>query len=108
MISFCVSVLINGDLENGGHELRTDESGVYYETGFSDVKSYYEIGSVTLPLSEKFLYVDASDLDLGETIWTLEEFEAIYAENAFYFQSSSTSVVVENGVITSLARIYVP
>lgn len=102
------SVLINGGLENGGHELRTDESGVYYETGFSDVKSYYEIGSVTLPLSEKFVYVDASDLDLGETIWTLEEFEAMYEGIAFYFQPSSTSVVVENGAVTSLTRIYVP
>ena len=102
------SVLINGGLENGGHELRTDESGVYYETGFSDVKSYYEIGSVTLPLSEKFVYVDASDLDLGETIWTLEEFEAMYEGIVFYFQPSSTSVVVENGAVTSLTRIYVP
>ena len=102
------SVLINGGLENGGHELRTDESGVYYETGYSDVKSYYEIGSVTLPLSEQFVYVDASDLDSGETIWNLEEFEAMYAEIAFYFQPSSTSVVVENGVITSLTQVYVP
>ena len=103
-----VSVLINGGLENGGHELRTDESGVYYETGFSDVKSYYEIGSVTLPLSEKFVYVDASDLDSGETIWNLEEFEAMYERISFYFQPSSTSVVVENGVITSLTQVYVP
>ena len=102
------SVLINGGLEYGGHELRTDESGVYYETGYSDVKSYYEIGGVTLPLFEQFVYVDASDLDLGERIWTLEEFEAMYAETAFYFQPSSTSVVVENGMITSLTRIYVP
>lgn len=102
------SVLINGGLESGGYELRTDESGVYYETGFSDVKSYYEIGSVTLPLSEKFVYVDASDLDLGKTIWTLDEFEEIYERIAFYFQPSSTCVVVENGVITSLTRIYVP
>ena len=102
------SVLINGGLENGGHELRTDESGVYYETGFSDVKSYYEIGSVTLPLSEKFVYVDASDLDSGETIWNLEEFEAMYERISFYFQPSSTSVVVENGVITSLTQVYVP
>ena len=102
------SVLINGGLENGGHELRTAESGVYYETGFSDVKSYYEIGSVTLPLSEEFVYVDASDLDLGETIWSLEEFESTYEKIAFYFQPSSTSVVVENGVITSLTRVYVP
>lgn len=102
------SVLINGGLENGGHELRTDESGVYYETGFSDVKSYYEIGSVTLPLSEKFVYVDASDLDLGETIWNLEEFEAMYEGITFYFQPSSTSVVVENGVVASLTQVYVP
>ena len=102
------SVLINGGLENGGHELRTNENGAYYETGFSDVKSYYEIGSVTLPLSEEFVYMDASNLDLGETSWSLEGFESMYAEIAFYFQPSSTSVVVENGMITSLIQVYVP
>jgi len=102
------SVLINGGLEKGGHELRTDENGVYYESGFSDIKSYYEIGSVTLPLSEKFVYVDASDLDQGERLWSLEEFEAMYEAVAFYFQPSSTSVVVADGVIASLTRVYVP
>ena len=63
---------------------------------------------MTLPLSAQFVYVDASDLDLGEAIWNLEEFEAMYAEIAFYFQPSSTSVVVENGMITSLTQVYVP
>lgn len=102
------SLLINGGLENGGHELRTDENGVYYETGYSDVKSYYEIGRAALPLAEQFVYVDASDLDQGETVWSAEEFEAMYAELAFYFQPGSTSVVVENGMVTSLRRVYVP
>ena len=102
------SILINGGLEKGGHELRTDGSGVYYETGFSDAKSYYEIGSVTLPLSSDFVYVDASDLDLGETRYSLEEFISLYEETAFYFQPGSTSAVVENGEIIALTRIYVP
>ena len=29
----------------------------------NDVKSYYELGNVTLPVSEVFEYVDESDLD---------------------------------------------
>ena len=102
------SVLINGGLENGGHELRAGEGGIYYETGFSDVKSYYELGSIALPLSAAFVYVDASDLDLGESRWPLEAFESMYEEIAFYSQPGSTSVVVEDGAVVSLIRVYVP
>ena len=102
------SVRINGGLENGGHELRTDGNGVYFETGYSDVKSYYAIGSVTLPVSSDFAYVDASDLDQDETLRPLEELISEHTEHASWFRPGSTSILVENGVITSLTRIYVP
>ena len=101
------SILINGGLEKGGHELRT-KGGVYYETGFSDVRSYYAIGTITLPLAPDFVYIDASDLDQGEARWSAEAFASMYEKIAQYFQPSSTSIVVEKGVVTSLTRIYVP
>jgi len=102
------TLLINGGLDHGGHELRTEENGVYFETGYSDVKSYYTLGDATLPVSSDFVYIDASDLDNGEKIYSLEEFQELYSEISFLFQPGGTEILVENGVITSLTRIYTP
>ena len=38
------TISINGGLENGGFDLVTDDGGVFYETGFNDVKNWCEIG----------------------------------------------------------------
>ena len=37
-------VRINGGEENGGFDLISNDSTVYYETGMNDIKAYYEIG----------------------------------------------------------------
>ena len=56
-------VRINGGEENGGFDLVSNDSTVYYETGMNDIKAYYEIGMVTLPVSDEFEYIDESVLD---------------------------------------------
>ena len=38
------TIHINGGLEAGGFDLVTNDSGIFYETGFNDVKNWYEIG----------------------------------------------------------------
>ena len=48
------TIIINGGLDQGGYELVTDESGVFYETGYSDVKSYYSIGEAVIRVSTEF------------------------------------------------------
>ena len=54
-----------GGEENGGFDLISNDNTVYYETGMSDVKSYYILGKATLPVADEFEYVDESDLDNG-------------------------------------------
>lgn len=102
------AICINGGLDQGGYELITGENGVYYETGYSDVKSYYPIGEAVLPLSPDFLYTDSSDLDAGDRNYGQDVF---WDENSlmdYFFTPHNTSILIENGRVTAMHRIYVP
>ena len=61
-------VFINGGLEEGGFDLFTDESGIFYEQGFNDVKSWYEVGEATIRVSADFMGYDNADLEKGELL----------------------------------------
>ncbi len=102
------AVLLNGGLDNGGHDLFTNENGVYFETGYSDVKSYYELGEVTLPFAPDAVFTDGMDLDAGEVTYApadlLDEESGIYDS----FTPHNTSIVVQDGQIVAMARIYTP
>ena len=102
------SIEINGGLDMGGYELRTDNHTVYFETGYSDVKSYYALGEVTLPVSDTFVFTDGFDLDKGETLYSLDDFLA--EKTAFYFSFTphDTTIVIEDGQIIAMKRIYTP
>ena len=54
-------VTINGGLEQGGVDLTSDDSGVYYAVGMDDVKSYHELGRITVPVAEGFVLTDNAD-----------------------------------------------
>lgn len=54
-------VTINGGLEQGGVDLTSDDSGVYYAVGLDDAKSYHELGRITVPVAEGFVLTDNSD-----------------------------------------------
>ena len=101
------SVVINGGLDNDGYELRSDDSTVFYEIGYSDTLSYYEFGEVSLPISADFVYTDSSDLEAGTITMTLDEFMA--ADNLdYYFNANNTTLQVMNGAVVALTRIYTP
>ena len=99
---------INGGLDMGGYELRTDEHTVYYEIGYSDVKSYYELGEVTLPISADFIFTDGFDLDKGPVTYHAEDLLADTTEFYFSFTPSDTTIIIENGKIIAMERIYTP
>jgi len=100
-------VIINGGLDKGGRELATDESGVYFESGYNDAKTYRELGVVTLPLAPDFVFTDASDPDKPPATHTAE---ALSAESGLmpYFSPSNTRVIIENGLVTAMERRYIP
>ena len=101
-------VRINGGEEKGGFDLASDDSTVYYEIGMSDVKNYYELGEFTLPVSDEFEYVDESDLDSEIKIYYPGDFLTDDAGIIYNFTPNNTKIVIENGVITKMVKVYTP
>ena len=101
-------LLINGGLDENGYDLRTDENTVWYECGYSDIKSYYELGKVTLRVSADMNFYDSSDLDKGECIYYPGDFLVEDAGIVYHFTPNNTSIVVEDGMIIAMYRRYAP
>lgn len=101
-------VRINGGEENGGFDLISNDNTVYYETGMNDIKSYYELGKVTLPVSDEFEYIDSSDLDAEEKIYYPGDFLADDEEIEYNFSPNNTSIVIENGNVVKMNKVYMP
>lgn len=101
-------VRINGGLDNGGYDLRTDDDGVYYETGYSDMKSWNAIGVVTLPVSADFILTDDANPDNPGTTYSLDDLldnDAVFGTS---FTPHNTTIVIEDGVVTQMHRRYTP
>ena len=101
-------VRINGGEENGGFDLDSNDSTVYYESGMNDIKAYYELGGITIPVSDEFEYVDESDLDAGAKKYFAGDFLTDDAGIEYNFSPNNTSIVIENGKIVKMNKIYIP
>ena len=102
------AVQINGGLDAGGYELVTDEYTVYYETGYSDVKTYFELGSAVLPVSGDFVFVDSADPEGSTQTFTLEDLFTDKVAHVYGFTPHNTRIVIEGGVVTRMERVYTP
>lgn len=102
------TLFINGELESGGYEFFTDESGVWFESGFNDAKSYYEIGKATVRVSPDFEFVDSSDLEQGDITYYPGDFLTNEAGIVYHFVPENTCVVIEDGMIIKMERRYIP
>lgn len=102
------AVLINGGLDNGGYELQSAGGGVFYEANYSDAKSYYSIGEATLQVSPDFLYTDTSDLDKDPVIYYPGDFLIEDTGIDYNFVPGNTSIVIENGSVIAMNRVYMP
>ena len=101
-------IRINDGEDNGGFDLISNDSTVYYETGMNDVKAYYELGEVTLPVSTEFIYSDESDLDAGAKEYYPGDFLTDDAGIEYSFSPNNTSIVIENGTIIKMSKVYMP
>lgn len=99
-------IIVNGGIENGGRYFKTDDKGVYFESGMNDIHSYYEIGENTYMLSADFVFTDNSDMDNPKT-YTAEELMALLAKDT-HFVNSNTIVETSDGVVTAIVRNYIP
>ncbi|MBR5445181.1 MAG: hypothetical protein IKV57_03610 [Clostridia bacterium] len=100
-------IIINGGLEEGGFDLFTNNSGIYYETGFNDAKSWYEVGEATIRVSADFKGTDNSNPDLGEVILYPGDF-LVGAVTDYNFTPYNTTIRVEGGQIVEMNRIFMP
>ena len=100
-------VRINGGEENGGFDLISNDGTVYYEIGMSDIKAYYELGKASLPVSDEFEYIDESDPDAGAKHYAAGD---LLADDKieYNFSPNNTSIVIENGTITKMNKVYMP
>ena len=101
-------LLINGGLDNGGYEFGTDDTTVWYECGYSDAKSYYELGKATIRVSADMNFYDSSDLDKGEVMYYPGDFLTDKAGIVYHFVPGNTSIVIEDGMIIEMYRSYMP
>ena len=98
---------INGGLEEGGFDLVTDESGIFYETGFNDAKNWYEVGEATIRVSADFEGRDNSDPEQGEVVIYPGDF-LVGAVTDYNFTPYNTTIRVQDGQIVEPNRAYMP
>ena len=101
------TIYINGGLENGGFDLVTDDCGIFYETGFNDVKNWYEIGEATIRVSVDFKGIDNADLEQGEVLLYPGDFP-VGAVTNYDFTPYNTTICVEDGQIVEMNRVFIP
>ncbi len=101
-------VRVNGGQDNGGFDLFTGENGTYFEIGYSDVKSYYEIGEAELRVSTEFQLFDSADLDKGDVVFYPGDFVMADSDIVYHFNPNNTSILIEDGQVTAMYRVYTP
>lgn len=99
---------INGGEENGGFSLISNDSTVYYEVGMSDAKAYYEIGKATLPVFAEFVYTDESNLDAEPVEYFAGDFLSEDVITEYNFNPNNTSIVIQDGYIVAMKKVYTP
>jgi uncharacterized protein YcfL len=100
-------ILINGGLEEGGFDLFTDDSGIFYESGYNDVKNWYEVGAATIRVSADFEGRDNSNPDQGEVVLYPGSF-LVGEVTDYNFTPYNTTIRVEGGQIVEMNRMYTP
>ena len=100
-------VTINGGLEQGGVDLTSDDSGVYYAVGMDDAKSYHELGKITVSVAEGFVLTDNSDLEHPDETYAASDLAKLAASEPG-FTANNTLATIEHGELTVLARSYTP
>lgn len=100
-------IIINGGLDTGGHVFRPGDGGTYYEISYNDAKTFTLVGEAVLPVADEFYFVDKSDLDREPQTYHLDSF---FVDGLFgwYFFPSNTTIRLENGIVTSMERVYIP
>lgn len=101
-------VLVNGGLDEAGFDLATDDSGIYFLHGYSDMKSWILLGEAELVVSDTFVFHDSADLESGTVVYDANDMLEAMPEVAFGYQPQNTTVRIEDGRVVEMNRIYTP
>ena len=100
------TLLVNGGLEKGGFDLGTDDCGIFFEIGYNDAKSWYEVGEATIRVSEDFEFVDNMNQDEEIVAYPGDFLNGAVTD--YYFIPDNTTIRVEEGQIVEMNRVYIP
>lgn len=104
-------ISINGGIEFGGVDLTAHEEGTYRVLLMDNHPQYSELGKVKLPLSPTLTIIDCGDnpKDPSDTIRTNHrQWLANVKEYKRDFSELNTRVKIENGIITTITRFWIP
>lgn len=104
-------ISINGGIEFGGVDLTAHEEGTYRVLLMDNHPQYSELGKVKLPLSPTLTIIDCGDnpTDPYDTIRTNhKQWLANVKEYKRDFSELNTRVNIENGIITTITRFWIP
>jgi hypothetical protein len=101
-------IVINGGEEAGGFTLHTDDDGVYYIYTEEGGAYYYGLGTVTLPLSQDFVFIDKSEPQTAEKQMNADDFLTAMQSYTKSFYSNTTTVRIEGGSIAEVQKLYRP
>lgn len=102
------TIIVNGGLDEGGFDLATDENGVYFVHGYSDMKTWRPVGNMEFEVSDTFVFHDSADMERGTVIYDAKDLLDAVPEAAFGYQPQNTTVRIENGQVAEMSRIYTP
>lgn len=101
-------IVINRSENDDGICFVPTDDGVYYVDTASALKDYYAVSQISLPVATSFVYTDYYKSAETPVVLVLEQFFTENPEIDYDFTPDNTSIVVENGKVVSLTRIYLP
>lgn len=103
-------VTINGGVEEGGMYLMPEDDA-YRTLTMNDYPVYYEVGTVSLPLSDELIFTDGSQsVDSQDAVTQngASSFAEVLSGDETGFTCYNTKIKVENGEVVEITRIWVP
>lgn len=104
-------LVINGDIDNGGCCLAGFEGGTYVARGWDDHATYTKLGAAEPALADDFVIIDCGEFptDPADTIRTGQRlYLETLRDSRREFFTLNTLVTIENGMITSISRRWIP
>lgn len=106
-------ITVNGGIEEGGCYLTPmpDDSNGYRTMSMDDYPVYYVVGETDLTISDSVKLSDAFGGEPSDAPTTVDYSgfaKYMQENNSDYWNCNSTSVLIENGQVTQINRIWVP